>query len=43
MLRTDDALRARYALKKILQERFAQDRRVYTKAKDDLIRGVLSG
>jgi len=43
-LRADDAFRARYGeLKRTLQERFAQDRRAYTTAKEDFIRGVLSG
>jgi GrpB-like predicted nucleotidyltransferase (UPF0157 family) len=43
MLRADDTLRARYGeLKTMLQERFPQERRAYTKAKDDFIRGVLS-
>jgi GrpB-like predicted nucleotidyltransferase (UPF0157 family) len=44
VLRADDAVRSRYSqLKKTLQVRFAEDRRAYTKAKDDFIRGVLSG
>ena len=41
-LRADEALRARYArLKRALQERFARDRKGYTNAKHDFIRGVL--
>ncbi len=42
-LRTDETLRARYAeLKRILQERFVQDRKGYTDGKHEFIRGVLS-
>jgi len=41
-LRTDEALRARYAaLKKDLQERFAEDRRGYTEAKTEFIRRLV--
>ena len=44
MLRADGVLRTRYSdLKKTLQVQFAQDRKRYTMAKDDFIRGVLSG
>ena len=43
-LRADATLRLRYGeLKKTLQEQFAEDRKAYTKAKDDFIRGVLAG
>ena len=41
-LRADEALRARYAeLKKALQERFGEDRRGYTEAKNEFIRGLV--
>jgi GrpB-like predicted nucleotidyltransferase (UPF0157 family) len=41
-LRADETLRARYAaLKKDLQERFAEDRRGYTEAKNEFIRGLV--
>jgi GrpB-like predicted nucleotidyltransferase (UPF0157 family) len=41
-LRADETLRARYAaLKKDLQERFAEDRREYTEAKNEFIRGLV--
>jgi GrpB-like predicted nucleotidyltransferase (UPF0157 family) len=41
-LRADETLRARYAqLKRALQERFGEDRRGYTEAKNDFIRGLV--
>jgi GrpB-like predicted nucleotidyltransferase (UPF0157 family) len=41
-LRADEALRARYAgLKRALQERFVEDRRVYTEAKNEFIRDLV--
>lgn len=41
-LRADETLRTGYArLKRTLQEQFAQDRKGYTDAKDDFIRGLL--
>ena len=44
MLRGDETLCVRYgALKRALQERFAQDRSGYTSAKHGFIRDVLSG
>ncbi len=43
-LRTDATLRTGYArLKRALQQQFAQDRKGYTAAKHDFIRGVLTG
>ena len=42
-LRADETLRARYTeLKRALQERFAEDRKGYTNAKNDFIDGVHS-
>ena len=42
MLRADETLRTRYAkLKNALQKQFAQDRKGYTEAKHDFIRGIL--
>jgi GrpB-like predicted nucleotidyltransferase (UPF0157 family) len=42
MLRADEPLRARYAqAKKALQERYAEDRKGYTKAKDEFIRRLV--
>jgi GrpB-like predicted nucleotidyltransferase (UPF0157 family) len=42
MLREDKLLRTEYAkLKHALQEEFAQDRKSYTKAKQDFIRALL--
>ena len=42
MLRADEDLRAKYAhLKNALQRRFPQDRKAYTAAKEDFIRGLL--
>ena len=41
-LRADEALRARYAgLKKALQERYAGDRKGYTEAKNEFVRGLV--
>lgn len=41
-LRADEALRIRYAmLKHTLQQQFAQDRKGYTAAKQEFIRGIL--
>ena len=41
-LRADEMLRTRYSeLKKALQERFAEDRRGYTEAKNKFIRGLV--
>ncbi len=43
-LRADETVRTRYAqLKRALQQQFAQDRKGYTAAKHDFIRGVLAG
>jgi GrpB-like predicted nucleotidyltransferase (UPF0157 family) len=42
MLSADQGLRTRYTnLKKALQEQFSHDRKSYTAAKHDFIRGVL--
>jgi GrpB-like predicted nucleotidyltransferase (UPF0157 family) len=42
LLRANETLRLRYAaLKKSLQMQFAQDRKAYTAAKEDFIRGIL--
>ena len=42
-LLADEALRARYdAVKRELASRFAAERKAYTRAKEDFIRGVLS-
>ncbi len=42
MLRADETLRAAYArTKKGLQERFGEDRKGYTRAKDEFVRGVV--
>ncbi len=41
-LRADGALRARYAgLKKALKERYAEDRKGYTEAKNEFVRGLV--
>ena len=41
-LRADGALRARYAgLKKVLKERYAEDRKGYTEAKHEFVRGLV--
>ena len=41
-LRADEALRARYAgLKKVLKERYAEDRKGYTEAKNEFVRGLM--